>query len=159
MEQIYHLSRNFRKALEIVRKDQLYGRLRIFQNFPNGCCTYISDLLADYLYDNGITIKYVASGETNQEDYSHCWVVIEGDYIVDITADQFNGKAYFRDFCPIPKCHIVPNVHPLYTLFSCRINHPGTFGIESYCDGEIKRQLQTLYDVIMQLLKKEPGEL
>lgn len=146
---------NFRKALEIVRKDQLYGRLKIFQNFPNGCCTYTSDLLADYLYENGVIVKYITHGETNQEHYSHCWVVIEGDIIVDITADQFIGKSYFQNFWPLPKCYIVPSVQPLYTLFNCNIEHSDTFGVETYYDWEIKRQLQTLYDVIVKLIKKE----
>lgn len=152
MVQVNKLAHEFRSALEIVRKERLYGRLRVFQHFPEGCCGYTSNLLAEYFHDNGIAVKYVVSGETSREQYSHCWIILENDTIVDITADQFNEKTYFKDFEPIPKCCIVSSRHPLYSLFDRQIEASTDYGIDSYSGELIRQQLQGLYNTIIQLI-------
>ena len=51
---ILKLASELRRALDIVVSKGEYGRLSLFAGFPNGCCTYTSDLLAEYLIENGI---------------------------------------------------------------------------------------------------------
>lgn len=58
-----------------------------FRQFPAGTCGDISDILAEYLYKQGINdIDYVSGSADNQQ--SHAWLEVSG-YIIDITADQF----------------------------------------------------------------------
>lgn len=63
--------------------------------FPNGCCGDATDLLGLYLSKNhGIESIYVCgSGLGDNPDQSHAWLLC-GEYIIDITADQFNDKGY-----------------------------------------------------------------
>lgn len=44
---IIQLASEFRRALETVAAKGEYGRLSLFAHFPDGCCTYTSDLLAE----------------------------------------------------------------------------------------------------------------
>jgi hypothetical protein len=65
-----------------------------FDRFPLGCCGDASDLLAQYLLDNGINTYYVC-GNYYSKDYitwntqSHAWLMTEDRIIIDITGDQF----------------------------------------------------------------------
>ena len=104
------LACEFRSALEIVVNEKQYGRLKIFGSFPNECCRYTSDLLAEYLVNNDIARKRIqmVESETLEEEYTHCWLMIDSTLFVDITADQFNKSPYFRKYAPIPACCVVP---------------------------------------------------
>lgn len=75
----------FRKALDKINWSSMPVG---FKNFPEGTCGDISDILAEYLYQNGFQdIDYIC-GES--ADGSHAWLEIDGK-VVDITADQFYG--------------------------------------------------------------------
>ena len=79
------LATSFRNAIEIMIKDDLYD-LEHFKDFPKGGCGDACELLSIYLKENNINALYV-SGEKGFQ--SHGWLECE-DYIIDITADQFN---------------------------------------------------------------------
>jgi len=59
-----------------------------FKNFPCGCCSDSSLLLAELLYRNNISCQYV-KGKCyfNNKPHHHAWIVVEGKIIIDITGD------------------------------------------------------------------------
>lgn len=83
---------NFRCAIEAAKANNEPGEL--FRKFPTGQCGHTSDILAQYLIDNGISsIMYVCGtyyGDDWDDRYSHAWLVVEGA-VIDITGDQFKN--------------------------------------------------------------------
>lgn len=81
---------NFRKAIESAKANHEPGEF--FRKFPTGQCGHTSDILAQYLIDNGISpVMYVCGtyyGDDWDDRYSHAWLVVE-KAIIDITGDQF----------------------------------------------------------------------
>ena len=152
---IEDLASEFQSALKYVSKKGLYGSLTLFQSFPNGCCTYASDLLAEYLMYNGIDRERIqlVNSESNSMGYTHCWLMIDEILFVDITADQFNGKPYFQQYEPIPQCCIVQQGTYLFECFTNRkIRFSRSFGISSY-GGDIPSKLQVVYDAAVQVIE------
>jgi hypothetical protein len=74
----------------------------IFYRFPHGCCGDISDLLAQYLLDNGIMKYYVCGNyyydDQTQNAQSHAWLWTEDKTIIDITGDQFKNDSDFLNY-------------------------------------------------------------
>ncbi len=117
----------FRKAIDNA-KDNKEKNL-FFRNFPAGQCGHASDMLAQYLIDNGISkIEYVNGtyyGKDSDDSFdfqSHAWLVVNG-LIIDITADQFmNREPPLQNDLPI---YIGP-INAFYRQFESRFNdrHP-----------------------------------
>jgi len=89
MLKLYEIASRFRKAIE----EAVYCGEIIeinMQKFPQGCCTYASDLLQKYLYEQGIP-TYLISGhqEYGYDGESHSWLETEDGTVIDITVDQF----------------------------------------------------------------------
>lgn len=80
----------FRNAIEAAKANHETGYF--FENFPTGQCGHTSDMLAQFLIDNGIgPVQYFNGtyyGEDENERQSHTWLLVNS-LIVDITADQF----------------------------------------------------------------------
>lgn len=85
---------NFRKAIEAAKANYEPGEF--FRKFPVGQCGNASDILAQYLLDEGISpIIYVNGtyyGDNYNDRWAHTWLVVNG-FVVDITGDQFKDKA------------------------------------------------------------------
>ncbi len=160
IKSIEELAGEFRNAMDVVKAERLYGRLSLFSSFPNGCCGYTSDLLAEYLIDNGIErerIQHVACTSCIG-DYSHCWLVIDDALIVDITADQYNGRLHFQRFMPISNCCLKPTGTYLYSLFNVKKeDYTHNVGIESY-SGDMPAKLRIIYDAALQILRNSKLE-
>jgi len=156
-EFLERIAYEFRDALEAAIAEKSYGRLKIFTDFPNGCCQYTNDLFAEYLIDKGVLNEriYLISGET-KEKHSHYWLLVNDKYFVDITVDQFNGKGFFEKYKPIPRCCVIPiNRESLYDLFDYEIlGHPYNNGLATYSDY-ILSELRHLYDEIIIKLNYE----
>lgn len=155
IEYIFRCASVFRNALEYVSEKQKYGRLNLFARFPNGCCRWTSDLLATYLIDCGVAMERIQVGdsETKQGGYTHCWVMIDEEIYVDITADQFNGKPYFKKYEPISDCFVVERDTYLYELFNkTKTYFTHNVGIESY-SGDIPHKLRVVYDAAVRYIE------
>lgn len=102
---IIQLASKFRRALETVAAKGEYGRLSLFAHFPDGCCTYTSDLLAEYLIENGIQREriQVLNSKASKGYDTHCWLMIDDMYYLDITGDQFSNKSYYKKYGLISK--------------------------------------------------------
>ena len=151
------LAQEFRGALEIVVNKRLYGRLKMFGRFPSECCRYTSDLLAEYIMSKGIAAEHLQTIDavSDEEQYTHCWVVVDNTIIVDITADQFNTKLYFEEYKPIPRCYVeMCNTPYLYERFyNSTLQHNRIAGINSY-SGDVFEKLKHLYDAIIGQIEK-----
>lgn len=81
---------NFRDAIETAIENGESGIF--FRKFPTGQCGHTSDMLAQYLIDNGFqSIVYVNGtyyGDEWDDRWSHTWLVVN-EQIIDITGDQF----------------------------------------------------------------------
>ncbi len=91
-EQIYLYAEEFRTAIEKVKAEKDYSEdLKWwFDRFPKGRCGDTSELLANYFLSKGISVTINSNGVYNGK--SHAWVEYNGNYIIDITADQFPDK-------------------------------------------------------------------
>ncbi len=157
---IEELANEFRKALDIIKIQGPHAGIYNYRFFPRGFCGPASDLLAEYLMANGIKkerIQQVACSRC-AGGYSHRWLVIDGVLNVDITADQFNGKAHFKEFEPIPKCCLVSTNTYIYTLFDVRReDYTHNVGIDSY-GSDMCCKLRVIYDAALQIITNEIRE-
>lgn len=135
----------------VVEKRQ-YGRLTIFASFPNGCCTYASDLLAEYLIENGIRRDriQILNNKADKGFATHCWLMIDNLYYVDITGDQFTNKPYFKKYGSIPDCCIVSKGTYFFERFLSReLQSSGNVGINTY-SGDVPEKLQVVYNATVE---------
>ena len=153
---IFQLASEFRRALAIVAFKGEYGRLSLFAGFPKGCCTYTSDLLAEYLIENGIEgdrIRILNSHASKGYD-THCWLMIDNMYYLDITGDQFSNKPYYKEYSPIPDCCFVPkDTHFFKRFINKRLNIARNVGINTY-SRDISVNLQVVYDATVAQINK-----
>lgn len=81
---------DFRKAIERAKDNNERGEF--FRKFPTGQCGNTSDMLAQYLIDNGFSpITYVNGtyyGDHWDDMQAHTWLIVDG-LLIDITGDQF----------------------------------------------------------------------
>lgn len=155
IENIYQLSKTFREVLDEISKEKLYHRLSVFEYFPRGCCGYASNLLAEYLEDNGVLKQKIqlVNGESFEHQYTHYWLMINEKYFLDITADQFNGKNYFIKYKQIPKVVIVERNTYIYKKFNdIKTNYSNQFGIDTYHD-DISNKLRILYNEALKIIE------
>ena len=156
IEFIKTLAQEFRKALEVVANKRLYGRLPLFGRFPHGCCRYTSDLLAEYMMSKGISAGRIQmiDAESNAEQYTHCWLVVDNAIIVDITADQFNYESYFKEYEPIPSSYVgMCDAQYLHSCFyNATLQSNCNVGINSY-NGDTPLKLKVVYDAIIEQIE------
>ena len=155
IEEIRYLSLRFRQGIETAHEEGLF-RTQPFSDFPNACCGDSPDLLAQYLMDNSIDstirLKYV-HGSYRYDDFenffSHAWLVVDGTYIVDITADQrqFKNKRIFPQDAVQPcfvgkgsKFHSMFEIEPV----QCRY----FYGLSNLGEYSYKR-MKWLYEIIL----------
>ncbi len=141
---------NFRKAIEAAKKNNEPGEL--FRKFPVRQCGHTSDILAQYLIDNGISsVTYVNGtyyGDDIDNRQSHTWLLVDG-WVIDITGDQFKYHKELLNY-DIP-IYIGPMTE-FYRLFE--INPGGMhehFGLDYQWSNYHK--LKTWYEIILQYLE------
>lgn len=90
MKSLTRIATNFRTAIEKAQMNNEPGYY--FERFPVAQCGTTSDLLAQYLLDNGFTkVIYVNRSHSSSKlimPIPHTWLLVENN-IIDITADQF----------------------------------------------------------------------
>lgn len=153
---IIQLASEFRRALETVAAKGEYGRLSLFAHFPDGCCTYTSDLLAEYLIENGIQKEriQVLNSKASKGYDTHCWLTIDDMYYLDITGDQFSNKSYYKKYGPISNCCFVPKDTCFFERFANKsLKASCNVGINTY-SGDVSEKLQIVYDATVARINK-----
>ena len=101
MRKIVQLATEFRKAIDSAFEAGEFDCDIIFRSFPQGCCGDASDLLAQYLLENGIKTTYICGtywGEAAENRQSHAWLITGRYIIIDITGDQFKRSHVFLNY-------------------------------------------------------------
>lgn len=90
---LFEMSSSFRKAMEDAIDSGNLHDVNLL-GFPNGCCTYASDLLQRYLFENGIvTIQMSGEYGNGWTAESHAWLETLDGIVIDITGDQYKNKS------------------------------------------------------------------
>lgn len=158
---IEYLSSRFRRGIEIAHEERLF-RKQPFADFPNACCGDAPELLAQYLTDNdsdqSIRCKTVY-GTYRYDDFEnifgHSWLVVNGIYIVDITADQrqFKDERFFPQDAVQP-CYVGTDseFHSMFEIepFQCR----DFYGLRNLGEYSYQR-MKELYDIILNCIDKK----
>lgn len=141
---------NFRKAIEAAKRNNEPGEL--FRKFPVGQCDHTSDILAQYLIDNGISSVTYINGtyyyDDNHNSQEHTWLLVNG-CVIDITGDQFKYQKELLNY-DIP-IYIGPmtDFHRLFEINPGGMNEH--FGLES--QWLYYHKLETWYKIILQYLE------
>ena len=101
MDNILSLAIQFRDAIDAARDAGEFQGDFSFNSFPRGCCGDASDLLAQFLLENGIKTYYVCGTYSNGSFdgiQSHAWLITVNNIIVDITGDQFRSNPTFMNY-------------------------------------------------------------
>lgn len=99
-KKIKELAVRFRNAIDAAKAAGEFDKDLSFNKFPRACCGDASNLLGEYLLENGIDSYYVCGtcyfDNCEEETQAHAWIQIDG-LIVDITGDQFGDReAYYH---------------------------------------------------------------
>lgn len=148
MDYIKLLAEKFRVAIECAKENGEKDSLNFFQRFPSGCCGDASDLLAQYLSDNGIKTFQVRGDFYEPEPQSHAWLSTENGIVIDITGDQFKYKKIYNYFDIPVYVGCESDFHKMFEdrefYYNNEINNIG---------GIAKYRLGILYDTIMKYIQ------
>lgn len=118
----------------------------------------MTDLIVQYLIDHSqeaLSYKYVCGeyrGECFDDYYSHAWLEINGELIVDLTADQFKNNPLFCKSNPSP-CY-VGNLNHFYSLFDVEPSQCFThYGLKALGQVAYKR-LSEIYNKILSYIDR-----
>ena len=152
MTDIERLAIQFRKAIELAQNAGEFENDFSFYKFPRACCGDASDLLAQFLLENGIKTWYTY-GTFRPSRYegtqTHAWLITSDCQIIDITGDQFRNN---RTFLCYDKSVYVGEIDAFHLLFEDSdrwvIESKGinSLGIRS------QERLKKLYRIIMSYL-------
>lgn len=96
------LATRFRSAIDKALSEGKFDKDSSFHNFPHACCGDTSDLLAQYLLDNGTKTYYVCGNyyfdDGTMSAQSHAWLWAADKTIIDITGDQFKHDSTFLNY-------------------------------------------------------------
>ena len=102
LKNIKYIASQYRSAIDKTLAMGEFDNDFSFNRFPRGCCGDASDLLAQYLLDNGIKTYYVCGNyyydEPTKGAQSHAWLQTEDKTIIDITGDQFKDYSAFLNY-------------------------------------------------------------
>ena len=97
MKRLERLVRNFRNAIDTAGEEDRFINYPPFNKFTEGCCEHTSDLLCQYLLENGIK-TYLVRGERKATlKECHVWLELVDEIVIDITEDQFINKLVKAD--------------------------------------------------------------
>jgi hypothetical protein len=119
MKDIKQLVNQFRDAIDVARSAGEFDNDITFRNFPRGCCGDASDLLAQFLLENGIRTYYVSGTYRDgsfEEIQTHAWLTTDDQTIVDITGDQFKYELVFLNYEKSVHVGAMDDFHKLFEV-------------------------------------------
>jgi hypothetical protein len=148
---LHDLAGQFRRALERVPQNSFPNEISLYKHpdyqtsgFPAGCCGDSSELLAEFLKENGFDFEYVGGrdGGDDEELMTHAWLALD-DFIVDITADQFNDCGY-----SLPKV-FVEQESPWHDSFKIEEVREGSFYVWKDSDKNHFSNMERAYRLVL----------
>lgn len=156
IQEIKKMAKSFRQAADKAFEYGAFGSGYPFSDFPHECCDDMCDLFGQFLLQNGVSV-FKVHGTYRYDNwdnvYSHVWLKLEDDTIIDLTGDQYKDNQimrYYDNFCYIgpPNClhNLFPQEEQQYYPY---------FGIDNYGDEITKKRLWKLYDSILSFYKND----
>lgn len=147
-QKVEQLAIEFRMAIEKVKEAGEFETDFSFSKFPSACCGDASDLLAQYLLENGIKSTYVCGNRyfnnPKEGTQSHAWLLVNG-LIVDITGDQFKYNDMYYNYDIKVYVGKEDAFHSLFEVEERDIHE--FYGLENY-DHTYQSRLFDLYEKI-----------
>lgn len=86
MSELYEIANRFRSAIESAVRA---GEIKEMCSFPNGCCSFASDLLQRFLFEECDIFTWYMSGSygCGWTGESHAWLETMDEIVIDITGD------------------------------------------------------------------------
>ena len=100
-DRIFRLALQFREAIEKAKRSNEFEYSNVFFGFPCGCCRDTSDLLAAYLYENGIRTMCVSGGTP---DWTHAWLIEENDYSLKMRKQEREESIRYQEMIESHSC-------------------------------------------------------
>ncbi|EGO5016467.1 hypothetical protein ACJX4N_002507 [Enterococcus faecalis] len=152
MKDIENLAKKFRVSIEKARDSGAFDDDIIFYKFPKGCCGDTSDLLAQFLLENGIKTYYIwgiYKPKSYENIQSHAWLLTDDQTIIDITGDQFREKLEFLNYDNPVYIGDKDDFHSLFVIKNINVNE--NKGLDAL--GSISQsRLKVLYQKITNFL-------
>ena len=145
MEEIKRLVKQFRDAIDKARDSGDFDNDFSFDKFPLGCCGDTSELLAQFLLENGIRTSYVCGMYNHslfENSQSHAWLLTDNHTIIDITGDQFKDDPYLLNYDKSVYIGAKDDFHRLFKVEDRSIHE--TFGLDTL-GGMCQPRLYDLY--------------
>lgn len=136
MKDIKILANQFRNAIDAAKAAGCFDKDLIFKRFPCGCCGDASDLLAQFLLENGIKTYYVCGtyrDEVYENIQSHAWLVTEDNTMIDITGDQFKNHSDFLNYDKAIYVGSKDDFHKLFEVEDRDIRNAGFICLGRMC--------------------------
>ena len=91
VDELYRIACSFRKAIEAAKNAREINEML---SFPEGCCTFASDLFQRFLVEECGIQTYYMSGRYGygKNGESHAWLETKDGTVLDITGDQYKSK-------------------------------------------------------------------
>jgi hypothetical protein len=154
MRDIRQLVNQFRNAIDVARDAGEFDEDYSFYKFPRGCCGDASDLLAQFLLENGVKTYYVCGTYRDggfENFQSHAWLLTDNKIIIDITGDQFR---YNIDLLNYDKSAYVGPKGDFHRLFEVEDrNIHENFGLDAL-GSMCQPRLRALYQKIIKYIQK-----
>lgn len=144
---IKKLASDFRYAMELAKADGIFSSWIMLEDFPRASCGDASDLLAQYLLENGIQTYYV-SGRAwfgGENDWNHAWLELKDGTVIDITGDQFKDNSFLLNF---NKTVYVGPKSEFHKLFDVPKGYPQKYIDCRKWDGRVGREQVLLFKVV-----------
>lgn len=147
MKELKQLISQFRNAIDVAQDAGGFDRDFSFYNFPHGCCGDTSELLAQFLLENGIRTYYVFG---MYKKCSHAWILMDHHTIIDITGDQFKDNSDFLNYNKSVYVGVEDDFHSLFKVRSGNIHENiGLDALSSMCQP----RLHELYKKIIKYIQ------
>ena len=152
MKEIEQLAIKFRRAIDLALDAGEFDSDSIYCRFPRACCGDTSDLLAQYLLDNGIKTDYVCGiyyGKNYENQQTHAWLMLDKHIIIDITGDQFSDRSTFLNYSKSVYVGEKDEFHRLFEVEDRNVReHCGLNELGDFC----KLRLWELYRKILKYI-------
>lgn len=152
MKDINRLVNRFRDAIDMALDAGDFDKDFSFYKFPRGCCGDTSDLLAQFLLENGIRTYYVCGTYIDgsfENRQSHAWLLTDNHTIIDITGDQFKDDPNFLNYDKSVFVGVGDDFHRLFEVEDRAIRENiGLYALGSMC----QLRLNELYRKIIKYI-------
>lgn len=152
MNRLIQLVTQFRQAIDNAKNAAEFTHDFSFSKFPRGCCGDASDLLAQFLLDQGIKTYYVCGtyyGNSTEDIQTHAWLLTNKNTIIDITGDQFKFSSTFLNYNKAIYVGKMDDFHKLFEFENRDVHeNTGICNLGSMC----QHRLFELYRIILTYL-------